>query len=251
MSDTTFLELDSKRIAYALSEGDTPTVIFCGGFKSDMTGGKASALEAHCQAQGRRFVRFDYTGHGQSSGLFTDGSISQWLADAQDVIAQLGGQQILLVGSSMGAWIALLAARMLASRLVGFVGIASAPDFTENLIWNALPPDRQEQLMEEGVVQIPSCYGQEAYTITRRLVEDGREHIVLGAPIELNVPVRLLHGTHDEDVPWQTSVALLKRIVSSDKKLKLIEGGNHRLSEPEQLALMCAAVDDIFSLPAK
>ena len=245
MSDVTFLESGSKRIAYALTDGAAPTFIFCGGFKSDMTGSKATALEAHCKERGQRFIRFDYTGHGQSSGLFVDGCISDWLSDALDVITQLGGQKILLVGSSMGAWIALLAALQFKDRLAGFVGVASAPDFTENLIWKAFTPQQQKQLMEEGVVHIPSCYGQEPYAITRKLIEDGRKNLLLGAPIALDVPVRLLHGTADEDVPWQTSVTLMERLTSTDKQIKLIEGGNHRLSEPSQLALLCAAAFDI------
>ena len=250
-SNISFLSLpQGDKLAYALTEGNSPTVVFCGGFKSDMTGSKAMALEAHCKAVGRRFIRFDYTGHGQSSGTFTDGTISNWLSDALTIINALAGERILLVGSSMGAWISLLAARQLSHKLVGLVGVASAPDFTERLIWQQFTPEQQTYLLEQGVLHIPSCYGQEPYAITRALIEDGRNNLLLDAPIAISAPVRLLHGTHDEDVPWQISIALQEKLTAADVQLTLIKGGNHRLSEPSQLALICQAVEDIFSLPA-
>jgi pimeloyl-ACP methyl ester carboxylesterase len=213
-----------------------------------MTGGKALALEAFCTSRGQRFVRFDYTGHGKSSGAFTDGTIGAWLSDALAVIDALAGEKFILVGSSMGAWIALLAARLRAEKLVGFVGVASAPDFTERLIWDKLPEADRKILMEEGVYYAPSCYGPEPYPITRALIEDGRKYLLLDAAIELNVPVRLLHGTKDEDVPYQISELLLARITSADKSLTLIKGGDHRLSNPAQLKLLCNTVADVIAL---
>jgi pimeloyl-ACP methyl ester carboxylesterase len=237
-----------RRIAYVLTEGRGPTVLFCGGFKSDMTGSKATALEAHCKKHGRCFIRFDYTGHGQSSGEFLDGTIGAWLSDALGVINALAGEKLLLVGSSMGAWIALLAAQQLKERVAGLVGVASAPDFTERLIWEMLSPENKAKMESEGVVHLPSCYGQEPYPISKALVEEGRKHLLLDTPIAINAPVRLLHGTNDEDVPWQTSTAILERVTSADARLELIKGGDHRLSEPHYLARICHTVEELLSV---
>ncbi|NBX03499.1 MAG: alpha/beta hydrolase [Alphaproteobacteria bacterium] len=241
-----FLSFPNKKLAYVLCGGASPTMVFCGGFKSDMTGSKALALEEFCRARGQRFLRFDYTGHGKSSGTFTDGCIGDWFADALDIIDELAGEKFILVGSSMGAWISLLVARARVEKLVAFVGVASAPDFTEKLIWNQMTPEQQKQMMEEGVYYAPSCYGDEPYAITKKLIEDGRGHLLLDSPIALNVPVRLLHGTKDEDVPHAISELLLERITSADKSLTLIEGGDHRLSEPKYLKLLCEVVEGII-----
>lgn len=238
-----FLELpNNKKIAYVLSEGKLPCVIFMGGFKSDMTGTKATALEANCKARGQMFIRFDYTGHGQSSGKFIDGTIGDWKDDALAVIDRLGERKNILVGSSMGAWIALLCARERPEKLAGFVGVASAPDFTEKLIWEKLSSEQQEKMQREGVYHAPSCYGEEPYPITMQLIEEARTHLLLEKNIRLDVPVRLLHGTADADVPQQISETLLQRISSKNKILTLIEGGDHRLSEPQHLDMMCNAV---------
>ncbi len=238
-----FLELaNNNRIAYNLSTGKLPCVIFCGGFKSDMTGTKAMTLEKNCMEQGQMFIRFDYTGHGQSSGDFKDGTIGAWKNDALAVFDKLGADKNILVGSSMGAWISLLIAQERPEKLAGFVGIASAPDFTEKLIWEKLGGDGQRQLQKDGVYYAPSCYGEEPYPIMLTLIEEARNHLLLDKYIRLDVPVRLLHGTHDEDVPWQISTTLLQKISSNDATLTMIKNGNHRLSEPEQLAMMCEAV---------
>ncbi len=205
------------------------------------------ALEAFCVACGQRFIRFDYTGHGRSSGAFTDGTIGAWLADALAIIDALAGEKFFLVGSSMGAWIALQVALARKPKLLGFVGVASAPDFTEMLIWNAFTPEQQKQLMEVGRVDIPTCYGQDPYTITRALIEDGRTRLLLGAPIELNVPVRLLHGMKDEDVPFKVSQLLLEKITSQDATLTLIKDGDHRLSGPSDLKILCESVENLLS----
>lgn len=238
-----FLELsDNHRIAYVFNEGVLPCVIFFGGFKSDMTGAKATALEASCKANGQMFLRFDYTGHGKSSGEFKDGTIGMWKRDALAVIDNIGAEKNIFVGSSMGAWIALLCARERQEKLVGLVGIASAPDFTEKLIWQRLSIELQEKLQNDGIYYAPSCYGEDDYIITMQLIEEARGHLLIDAEIELNVPVRLLHGTLDADVPWQMSATLLQRISSKDATLTLIKDGDHRLSQPEQLNIICEAV---------
>lgn len=238
-----FLELpNNNRIAYVLSEGKLPCVIFFGGFKSDMTGTKANALEESCKKNGQKFIRFDYTGHGVSSGEFKDGTIGDWKRDALAIIDNLGSEKNILVGSSLGAWIATLCALERKEKISGLVGVASAPDFTEKLIWEQLNPEQKEKLQREGVYYAPSCYGEEPYAITMKLIEEARNHLLLGKKIELDAPVRLLHGTLDEDVPWQVSVTFLQLISSRDVALTLIKGGNHRLSEPTQLNMMCEAV---------
>lgn len=242
-----FLELpNNHRIAYALTDGTLPCVIFLGGFKSDMTGLKATALEAYCKERGQRFIRFDYSGHGKSTGKFEEGTIGGWKNDALAVIDKLGAEKNILVGSSMGAWISLLCALERQEKLAGMVGIASAPDFTEKLIWERLNDEQKGVLQREGVYYAPSCYGEEPYPITLKLIEEARNHLLLDREIKLDIPVRLLHGTNDEDVPWQVSTTLLQLISSHDTALTLVKNGNHRLSEPAQLNMMCDAVKTLF-----
>jgi pimeloyl-ACP methyl ester carboxylesterase len=242
-----FLTLPAgRRLAYHLTEGKKPTVLFMGGFKSDMTGSKATALEAFCKARGQCFIRFDYSGHGQSSGEFRAGTIGAWKEDALAIFDALAGDRVILAGSSMGAWIALLIARERQAHVAGLIGIASAPDFTERLIWQKLTLDQQKQLMEEGVFYAPSCYGEDPYPITRTLIDEARHHLLLDGAINLSIPVRLLHGTKDEDVPWQHAVTLMEKLSSGDVHLQLIKDGNHRLSEPAQLALLCRAVEELL-----
>lgn len=238
-----FLESpDNHRIAYALTEGNLPCVIFMGGFKSDMTGLKATALEASCKERGQRFIRFDYSGHGKSSGEFREGTIGAWKNDALTIIDRLGAEKNILVGSSMGAWLALLCSLERREKIAGLVGVASAPDFTEKLIWEKLDAEQKEILQKEGVYYAPSCYGEEPYPITMKLIEEARNHLLLDKEINLDMPVSLLHGTNDEDVPWQVSTNLLQLITSKNATLTLVKDGNHRLSEPEQLNMMCEAV---------
>jgi pimeloyl-ACP methyl ester carboxylesterase len=243
---TQFLTLSGKRLAYHLTGGESPTLVFMGGFKSDMTGSKAMALEAHCRARGRRFLRFDYTGHGQSSGTFVEGTIGSWKQDALDMLDRLAGEAYVIAGSSMGAWIALLCALERKGRVRSLLGIASAPDFTERLIWDKLPKDEQDKLMREGVFHAPSCDGEEPYPITRALIEEGRRHLLLDGPIALDLPVRLIHGAHDEDVPWLHAVTLMEKLASADVRLTLVKNGGHRLSEPEHLALICEAAESLL-----
>jgi pimeloyl-ACP methyl ester carboxylesterase len=243
----TFLECsDGRRIAYHLSEGQSPCVLFLGGFKSNMYGGKAEILEAYCCRRGQRFIRFDYTGHGQSSGAFADGTIGGWKQDALTVFDRLGSSQNILVGSSMGAWIALLVALERKERVSGLVTIAAAADFTERCIWQRLPQKERSELMEKGIYLAPSCYGEEPYPITRQLIEEARTHLLLGKDIPLTMPVRLLHGMQDEDVPWTISQEIMNRLATRDADLLLIKDGGHRLSEPDQLHKICKALESIL-----
>ena len=217
---------------------DLPGVMFCGGFRSNMSGGKAEYLEARCRTRGQAFLRFDYGGHGESDGRFEDGTIGSWLADTLAVLdAETEGPQI-LVGSSMGGWIAVLAALARPGRIAGLLGIASAPDFTEALIWDRLPESERAALRRDGILLRPSDYDETPDPITLRLVEEGRDHLILGGPVSLAVPVRLIHGMADADVPWQQSLRLAERITSPDVRLTLVKDGEHRLSRPDDLALI-------------
>jgi pimeloyl-ACP methyl ester carboxylesterase len=227
-----------------------PTVVFLGGFKSDMTGGKAVALDALCNARGLGFLRFDYSGHGESSGDFLDGTISRWSGDALAVIDGLTTGPLILVGSSMGGWIMLLVALQRRQRIKGMIGIAAAPDFTEELIWRGLSGGDQHRLMTQGRLEQPSEYSTEPTVITRALIEDGRSHLLLHDAIDLDIPVRLLHGMADPDVPYRHSVRLAERLTSRDVRVNLIKDGDHRLSRPQDLALLCDAVVELAQLPA-
>ena len=228
---------DGTRLAYALTPGNNPTVIFLPGFRSDMTGDKATHLARLCAARGQAMLRFDYSGHGASGGRFEDGDIGQWTTDALTLIDALTPGPLVLVGSSMGGWIALLAALARPGRIAGLVGVAAAPDFTERLMWQAMTPREREQLMSEGVLHVPSQYG-EPYPITRRLIEDGRRRLLLDGPIALDCPVRLLHGQRDPDVPWETALRVAERLSGTDVQVTLVKDGDHRLSRPQDLALL-------------
>lgn len=224
-------------------------MVFCGGFKSDMTGTKASALAEACRAQGRAYVRFDYFGHGQSSGDFAAGTIGRW---AEDVIAVLDaltdGPQV-IVGSSMGGWLMLVAALARPERVRGLIGIAPAADFTEDLMWREMPAAVRDALRRDGVWYRPSEYSDDPYPITLRLIEEGRRHLLLDRTIPLRCPVRLLHGMKDADVPWSQSLKLVAALESSDVTLTLVKEGDHRLSEPGDLARLVAAVGELCDRP--
>lgn len=236
---------DGATIAYHRSPGASPGVVFLTGFRSDMTGGKAVALEAACRARGRAYLRFDYTGHGQSSGAFTEGTIGQWAADAVFVLERLTEGPQVLVGSSMGGWIMLLAALRLGARVAGLVGIAAAPDFTEDLIWHQADASVRETLRRDGVWHEPSAYSPEPTPITLSLIEESRRHLLLRTPIPLACPVRLIHGMRDPDVPWQTSLRLAERLDSRDVELVLVKDGDHRLSTEADLARLTRVVEDL------
>jgi pimeloyl-ACP methyl ester carboxylesterase len=230
------------RIAYHRVTGAPPTVVFLGGYASDMTGTKARYLDAWCRARGQAYLRFDYQGHGASSGRFEDGTIGTWRDDALAAIHTLTAGPLVLVGSSMGGWIMLLAALAVPERVRALVGMAAAPDFTEDLAWARFSPAERDRLEREGVLRRPSEYRDEPLPFTWKLIEDGRRHVVLRAPIPLTCPVRLLHGLEDTDVPWKTSLRLARALASRDVVLTLLKGGGHRLSEPHELGLLGATL---------
>lgn len=228
---------DGVHLAWRSIAGRDPTIVFLPGFASDMAGAKAEALAAWAAASGQAMLRFDYSGHGKSDGEFAEGTIGQWTADALCVLERLVRGKVLLVGSSMGGWIALLTARTLGPRVAGLVGIAAAPDFTEELMWDAAMPHEREALLARGFVDTPSQYGP-PLRITRRLIEDGRQHLLLREPLAVDCPVRLLHGQRDPDVPWQTALRITERLRSENVLVTLIKDGDHRLSRAQDLALL-------------
>ncbi len=239
MSTPQYLETpQGRRIAHHLTEGAQPGVVFLGGFRSDMTGTKAVHLEDWAKARGRAFLRLDYSGHGASSGDFLEGAIGDWAEDAIAAIDALTEGPQVLVGSSMGGWIALLVARTLPERVAGLVGIAAAPDFTEDGMWAEFSGEQRRELMADGRIALPSDYSDEPYIITRRLIEDGRDHLVLRAPLALPFPVRLLQGSADTDVPVSVAMRLFEHAESPDLRLTLVKGADHRFSDPDCLELI-------------
>ena len=247
---TTFITTPQGRhIAYHRTPGREPGVVFLGGFRSDMTGSKALHLQAWAEATGRAYLRFDYSGHGTSRGTFEELALSDWREDAAALIGLLTEGPQVLVGSSMGGWIALLLARDLPERVAGLVGIAAAPDFTERM-WEEMTPADRGTLMETGLVQRPSDYSAEPYPITRRLIEDGRQNLVLQGPLHLPIPVRLLQGTADVDVPPSVALGLLEHISSPDLRLTLVNAADHRFSSPACLELITRTVEEVLALSA-
>ena len=235
---------DGVMLAWRHLPGRAPTVVFLPGFGSDMSGLKGGELAAFCADLGQAMLRLDYSGHGASDGRFTDGTIGAWAEDALAVIATIDGP-LVLVGSSMGGWIALLVSLAVPGRVAGIVGIAAAPDFTERLMWQAMTPTEQARLIAEGVLHVPNPYGPPT-AVTIGLIEDGRRHLVLDAPIRIEAPVRLLHGQLDRDVPWETSLRLAERLASPDVRIVLIKDGVHRLSRPADLALLRATLAELL-----
>ena len=224
-------------LAWQRLPGRSPAVVFLPGYRSNMNGEKATALAALCEQRGQTLLLFDYSGHGLSSGQFEDGTIGRWTADALAAIDQLTEGPLVLVGSSMGGWIALLCAIARRSRIAALVGIAAAPDFTELLLWQALSFEQRAAMMTHGLIRLPSQYG-EPTPVTRALIEDGRQHLVFNAPVELACPVRLLQGQQDPDVPWELALRLAAQIAGTDVQLTLVKDGDHRLSRPQDLALL-------------
>jgi pimeloyl-ACP methyl ester carboxylesterase len=242
------LELpDGRRIAYHRVPGHGPGVVFLGGFASDMTGTKATFLEAWARARGTAYLRFDYTGHGASSGAFEEGCIGDWAHDASDTVARLTEGPQVLVGSSMGGWIALLlASRLLPARITGLVGIAAAPDFTEDAMWARFDAGHRARLETDGRIELPSDYADEPTVITRRLIKDGRHQLVLRAALDLPFPVRLLHGSADRDVDLAVAIRLLGHASCPEMRLTVVKDADHRFSNPENLELIAQAVEDII-----
>lgn len=250
--------VDRRTIAAAVREGAAPPVLWLGGFRSDMRATKAEALDGWAAATGRRFVRFDYSGHGVSGGRFEDGTLSRWLADALLAAERLAPERPVLVGSSMGGWIALLMARALRAlgperAPSGLVLIAPAVDFTERLMWATLPEEARERIARDGVYLRPSAYSPEPTPITRALIEDGRQHLLLGGPITAGCPVHILQGMQDPDVPWRHALNLVEHLPGDPVQLTLVNDGDHRLSRPEDLERLVAAVERIgaAAVPAR
>lgn len=238
---------DGATIAFHRSRGTSPGVVFLGGFMSDMTGTKAVALENWCKDRNVGFLRFDYRGHGQSSERFENGCIGDWADDAGLALEKLTEGPQILVGSSMGGWISLLTARRQPSRVCGIVGIAAAPDFTEDLMWPSFTEDQRRRILDEGRLEIPTEYGDNPYVITRRLIEDGRQNLVLADDrLEISCPVRLLQGMEDPDVPWRTALRISEKLTSDDVHVELIKDGDHRLSREQDIAMICRAVGELL-----
>jgi pimeloyl-ACP methyl ester carboxylesterase len=241
-----------RRIAVRARAGGGPGLFWLGGFNSDMRGTKALALDAWAAEHGRACIRFDYSGHGESGGAFIDGTIGRWLEESVAVFEQFCRGPQVVIGSSMGGWMALLLARAIANRdekqanLAGLVLIAPAPDFTEQLMWNSFPDEIREEIRTKGVWMRPSEYGDGTpYPITRALIEEGRNHLLLGSAIEVGCPVRILQGAQDPDVPWQHAFALAHRLPAEDVVLTMIQDGDHRLSRPQDIARIMAAVAEM------
>jgi hypothetical protein len=246
MERTGLLEQGGERLAWRALEGEGPTVVWLGGFRSDMTGTKAEALAAWAARRGRAFVRFDYSGQGESSGRFEDGTIGRWRDDALAVVDKLTDGPVALAGSSMGGWLASLVALARPERVAGLVLIAPAPDFTETLMWAAFGDEQRRAITERGAWDQPSEYGG-TYPITRALIEDGRKWLLLPGPVPITAPVGILQGTADADVPWRHALGFAEALASEDVVFTLIKGGDHRLSRPEDLQRLIAAVEEAVS----
>jgi pimeloyl-ACP methyl ester carboxylesterase len=237
-------------LAYHKTEGAGPGVVFLGGFASDMTGTKATTLEAWAQARGRAFLRFDYRGHGQSSGRFAEGTIGAWRDDALAALDRLTEGPQILVGSSMGGWIMLLAALARPERVAGLVGIAAAPDFTEDLMWARMTAEQQQTVEREGVWPMPSDYG-EPVPIARNLIHEGRDHLLLRGRIGIGCPVRLIQGTADAEVPWDWALKLQDALAGDDVETTLVKGADHRLSAARDLRRLEAVLDRLSQEAAR
>ncbi len=245
MPATTFLDTaQGRRLAFHKSEGAGPCIVFLGGLKSDMEGTKAVHLEAWARARGRAFLRFDYSGHGESSGTFEEGCIGDWHEDSVAAVSELADGPMIVVGSSMGGWQALLLARAMPERIAGMVTIAAAPDFTEDGYWASFTEDQKRALDEIGHVALPSDY-MEPYIITKRMIEDGRRHLVLRAPLSLPFPVRFLQGTADTAVSTGTATRLLEHAQGADMRLTLVKDADHRFSDTSCLTMIEHAVLDV------
>jgi pimeloyl-ACP methyl ester carboxylesterase len=250
-----FIEVGSgnsaRRIAVRPRKGRQPGLFWLGGFNSDMKGTKALALDAWAADHGRACVRFDYSGHGESGGRFVDGTIGRWLEESVAVFAQFCSGPTVVIGSSMGGWMALLLAREITRRaanasLAGLVLIAPAPDFTEELMWKGFSPDVRKEIESKGVWLRPSEYGDGTpYPITRALIEEGRNHLLLGGSIDVGCAVRILQGAQDPDVPWKHAFTLAQRLPAEDVVLTMIQDGDHRLSRPQDIARIIAAVAEM------
>lgn len=236
---------NGTELAWISLKGRAPTVVFLPGFRSDMTGDKATSLSAYCAEQGVGMLRFDYSGHGASSGDFLDGTIGSWAADALAAVDSLTTGPLVLVGSSMGGWIAMLTALARPDRVAALIGVAAAPDFTQRLMWESMAPAERETLQREGVLYAPSQYGDPT-PITLKLIQDGASHQVLTGQMPIRCPIRLLHGQSDPDVPWELALRIAATAEGSDVRVTLVKDGDHRLSRPSDLALLRQAVAEFL-----
>ncbi|MBL8251625.1 MAG: alpha/beta hydrolase [Candidatus Competibacter sp.] len=237
---------DGTRLAYHQSPGAAPGVLFLGGFTSDMTGVKATTLERWCRGRGQAYLRFDYSGHGASDGQFADGTIGRWAQEALAVIDRLTQGPQILVGSSMGAWLMLLAALARPERIAALLGLACAADFTKYLLWDRLDDAQRERLRRERVIRLPSPYG-EPYIITSALIEEADRHCLLERPtLPIRCPARLIHGMKDSDVPWRISAQVAERLSGSDVRVLLLKDGEHTLSREQDLAVLVQTLDELL-----
>jgi pimeloyl-ACP methyl ester carboxylesterase len=249
MSETSgYLQHSGQRIAWRRVDGRGPAIVWLGGFGSDMTGTKAQALADWAADQRRTFLRFDYFGHGESSGAFVEGTITRWRQDALAALDQLTEGPVVLVGSSMGGWIACLLALARRERTRALVLIAPAPDFTDKLVWPSLSPGEREEIMTKGSWTRPSPYAEPGLLFSRALIEDGARWSILPGPVGIQAPVRILQGGRDEDVPWAHALELFQALESEDAAFTLIKDGDHRLSRPQDLTRLIATVDEVCQL---
>ena len=233
-----YLETRSKRmLAFHKTEGTAPTVVFLGGFKSEMSGTKALHLEDWAKRTGNSYLRFDYSGHGVSSGVFSEGCIGDWADDAEEIIQRTTDGPLILIGSSMGGWISYLMAQRITRRIAALITIAAAPDFTEDGFWTQFSDQQKSEVAENNITFLASEYG-EPYPITRRLIEDGRNHLILRSPFQVDFPVRMLQGDQDQSVTRETALRLFDHMEGGDIHLSFLKGGNHSLSSPENLAVL-------------
>ena len=234
-----------QKLAYSMTKGNGPSVIFLGGFKSDMEGSKAIFLEKWAQQKSRSFLRFDYSGHGQSSGDFLSLGIGDWFKDSMQIIELIDNNDLILVGSSMGGWISLLLSRELGKRLKGLVTIAAAPDFTEDSMWRNFTEEQKKEVLSSGIIYLPSEYG-EPYPITRYLIEDGRQNLILPEPLDLQCPVRLMQGTEDTAVTRETALKLFDHINANDLSLFFKRGADHSFSDQGCLEIIEKNLENIL-----
>ncbi|SDH08507.1 alpha/beta hydrolase [Roseospirillum parvum] len=237
---------DGHQVAYVRHSGASPGVVFLHGLKSDMEGGKALALEAHCRARGQAFLRLDTFGHGRSSGTFEEGTIGRWRADVTAALDHLTEGPQVIVGSSMGGWLMLLALLDRPEKAVAGLGLAAAPDFTEDLLEPGLSADQRAELKRDGLVHLPNCYGADPYPIALKLIEEGRDHLLLRGPLPITQPLRLIHGMKDADVPWRTALRIMEQVSGDDVECLFAKNGEHRLSEPADLKRLCHLLDTLL-----
>jgi len=244
---TNYLSIaDGGRLAYQKLEGSGPVIVFFSGHGSDMFGSKAEALAAYCLAEGRSFLRFDYTGHGLSSGAFLDGTISSWTTDALTIIDELTNGPVIIVGSSLGGWIMLNVAKQRGARISGLIGIAAAPDFTETLIWNELTPEQQKRMAKDGQIALPNPYADEDVIYPYALITDGRDNLLLGSELAITCPIILHQGMADHEVPWQTACQIAEAVASDDVRLNLVKDSGHRFSSDAEIAMIIRSVEDML-----